>query len=435
MKNLKGIVFGFIAMVAMIGGVSAADYTECKAPTNNYFIKNSDTTYKCEKLLSDALNAVKAGGEIVLLKDVTPYSDITINKDITFDLNGHTIDMAGQNKSITVEGANVTFKNGIIAETNNASGGHFKVDSSEKASTLTIADDVTVTGIGISSAFIKITDATNDTVVNVNGTWTLKNEIVDCDANDRKLVINLNADVTADDLQTNALVTTNQGASVVNVNGGSYTSNKTIFELTQGTLNISGGTIKSTSKSAIVVKEPTPGKSKLNISGGDISSSAKYSLHFDSGTSSKNGTYSISNGTFTSGTDAEGNQLPAIYIGSQGFLTNHPGIITGGTFTNGIVGDVQVEKGEMKYAAAATSILIAQGTPSTTENGTVIVGNSDDNQNDDQNQVVDGDNIGGATDSNEANPNTADVNLMTLVGTILVGLVGFAYTMKNRLFN
>ncbi len=35
----------------------------------------------------------------------------------------------------------------------------------------------------------------------------------------------------------------------------------------------------------------------------------------------------------------------------------------------------------------------------------------------------------------EANPNTADINLMTLIGMILVGLVGIIYTMKNRLFN
>ncbi len=426
MKNLKGIVFGFIAMIAMIGGVSAVDYTECNSIKDaKFYVKGSDsTTYSCQTTITNALSNAKAGDEIILLDDYSPAAAHDLTGDVIIDLNGHKLTLT---KALTVRGANVTIKNGTI----NAAGQMLKVDSSSDESTLTIADNVKVEGNNQNVAFIKVINATKKTEINVNGTWSLKNEIVDCDSvADKNLTINLNATVEGD----KTLVTLDAGTSTVNVLGGSYVSAQTVFSLTNGTLNISGGTIKSTGGSSIVINNPNSGKSALNITGGDISTTAtgKYSLYFGSGSSSTNATYSISYGTFTSGKDNDGNQLPAIYIGSQGFLTNHPGIITGGTFTNAIVGNVQVENGKIKYASAATNILIAEGTPSTEDNGSVIVGTSNT---DDQNQVIDEDNVGGTTDSGEANPNTADVNLMTLVGTILVGLAGLAYTAKRRLFN
>ncbi len=424
MKNLKGIVFGFIAMVAMIGGVSAQE--ACNG--QNYHVKGVDDTYACANTLVDAIKNVPNGGEIVLLNESQPGSAITIDKDVTIDLNGHKMNLTN---TLTVKGANVTIKHGTLT----AAAAKLIVDSSEKASTLTIANDMTVTGTGGSSAFIKVLDATKDTVINVNGEWTLKNEIVDCTRNDKKLVINLNANITANALQTNALVSIDQGSSIVNVNGGSYVSSKMAFELVKGTLNINAGTIEA-KEHAIYVKSTSADPSALNIAGGVITSTGAntYSVRFSSsGSGNARGTYKFTGGTFTSGQDGNGNQLPAISIGDPTFLTNHPKMISGGSFTKAIVGDVPVENNLNMLASAAEKILIGDAGTSEDENGNVIVGTP--NTNDDQNQVIDGDNIGGTTDSGEANPNTADVNLMTLVGTILVGLAGFAYTMKNRLFN
>ena len=144
-----------------------------------------------------------------------------------------------------------------------------------------------------------------------------------------------------------------------------------------GTLNIKGGSLTANSGNAIDVEKPSKQDSTttLNISGGTIVAKAvgTYALHFGSGTGAETGTYSITDGTFTSGKDKNKKQLPALFIGSQTFLENHPAIISKGVFTGAIVGDVETNATTKTYtrAAAATKILVGNATVSE-KDGVVI---------------------------------------------------------------
>ncbi len=342
------------------------------------YLDHGNGTYTCGNNVTNALNSLEENenGELVLLKDMVIGGPVNITKDITINLNGHklTTPVTGT-QNVTVKGANVTIKNGKLDLIANQ--GHIVVDSSEKASTLTIASDVTVNATYYATSAIQIANASNTTVVNINGTWTVKHEIVACSNGlDEKLTVNLNANVKATDLQSDYLVAVDAGTSTVNVLGGTYTSNKSVFMVKNGTLNVKGGDLTANGGHAIVVEKPGQNlTTTLNISAGNITTKTdgKYALYFGSGTGEETGTYSITGGTFTSG-KKDKKQLPALYIASQTFLANHANMISGGSFTGAIVGDVQTDAATDTWtrSAAATAILVGNAT-TTTENGVVTV--------------------------------------------------------------
>ena len=345
--------------MSLVTVFAAGSTAEC---SKNFYVKLGDNNYTCTDLTSDALNAtVKEGTviEIKVMKDFDATTKITLNKDITYDLNGHTMTFksSGQYKA---SGANVTFKNGKVVVESGATENVFAVDSSAKASTLTL--DVTVESEA-TKPIVKVSDATKATVVNVNGKWTVANELVDCDnGQDKNLTVNLNANVTAEDL-TGALVTLDAGESVVNVIGGSYTSNQTVFEVKNGTLNVKGGNITSTEGNTIVVNTPDPSyKNALSITGGKVVSKEGYSIEFATIADAKTGKYAISGGEFTSGLDEDDKQLPAIHTTAWNFLENHKAMITKGTFTGSVIGDVMIGEKVYKEAAAAAKILVGNAT-------------------------------------------------------------------------
>ena len=399
----------------MVGGVKAA---ECE---NGFFVKSEDgTQYACATSFKNAVKEAKENETIVMMKEeFTPNDAITITKNITIDLNGNTLKIASQD--ITVEGANVTIKNGTIETSSDK---QLKVDSSKKVSTLTIADDVTVNSTSTSNAVIQVSDSTNNTEVNVNGTWTVQAELVDCD-DGKNLTVNLNAKVTGDLTSKTALITLDGGTSIVNVNGGSYSSNKGVFVLEKGTLNVTNGNITAEGNHAIIVKSTKDDASTLNIAGGNITATGqdKYALYFAGSAGNEKGTYSITDGTFTSGKDAEGNKLTAIKIDSKVFLENHPGMITGGTFVGGIVGDTP-SGDRTTYAAVASKQLVAEGIAMVTENGQVVVGTTNGNQSEQTEEPT-------APESQEATGNTADAknpgtsdNFMSLVSLVSASAAG-----------
>ena len=340
-----------------------------------YYVDYSGRQYQCFDNLRDAVADVKANetAEIVLVdgKTFNVTDNVLINRNVTINLNGQTVTFAGG--SWTVKGVNVTVKNGTISTGYTSS---IKVNAEEKATTLTFTNDVKVESASTAGhnvgAVVKVEDATKAAVVNINGEWDVKNELVDCDPGKNKnLTINLNAKVTADDLKTAALVSLDAGTTTVNVNGGSYTTNKYVFELTNGTLNVNGGDLESTANSTIVVEDPT-GKytNALNIKGGDVVSKAAYAIWFNG----SKGTYKITDGTFTSAKNADDEQLPALYIRNINFLANHKNMITGGHFTGSIVGDVK-EGTRITKAAAAQADLVGNATVSE-KDGVVTVGGS-----------------------------------------------------------
>ena len=332
-----------------------------------YYMTLNDGTVACSNGWGTDLAKIEDGesATIVMLKDYTETNAITFDKNITFDLNDHVFTING---SVTVKGANVTIKNGTI----NAANERILVDASQKETTLTIAKDVTVENSGSVTApsVVKVTSATKATTVNINGTWEVGNEIVNCAQTPREvLTVNLNAKVTGT-LSSGALLKLDAGNSVVNVNGGTYTSNKRVFTLVNGTLNINtGATLKATGDSAIVVEaantETLP--QVLNIAGGDITSTKRESVWFNG----SKGTYKITDGTFTSGKDAKGKYLPALHINNPEFLEEHKGMITKGNFKGSIVNEVAVGTNEYKTAAEAAKILVGNATVSE-KDGVVI---------------------------------------------------------------
>ena len=357
--------------------VSAADSTAESCKDHWYYVDYSGRQYQCFDSLQTAVNSVKDDetAEIIFRKDFTFdfKSSVKINKNVTLNLNGQTAIM-DDGGIWTVEGANVTVKNGTIDTTKHTQ--DIVVNSKDKASTLTFDNDVTVKGALSANSVIKIDDASEKTVVNINGNWTIANEIVACNpGKDEDLTINLNATVKATNLAaSNALVVLDAGKSVVNVNGGSYTSNAYVFKVTNGTLNVNAGTIKATGRlDAIYVTDPTGSyTNSLTIAGGKISSESNvYEAIWFDGTK---GTYKISGGTITSGKDEEGKQLPALHINNINFLENHKNMITGGNFTGAIVGDVK-EGTRITKAEKAIADLVGNATVSE-KDGVVTVGGS-----------------------------------------------------------
>ena len=347
----------------------SADNSTVESPkecTNDtLYVDHGNGTYTCTSDILAALDSIQTGerAELVLLKDkvIGSTSIVEIKKDVTINLNNHKLTTA-TGKNLKIVGANVTIKNGTIVLVD--SNGRIEVDSSDKASTLTV--DATVQGGFTGASAIYVSDATNTTTVNVRGNWTVINEIVACEPNKAdKLTVNLDADVTATALQgTQALINLDAGNSVVNVNSGTYKSNNRVFIVKNGTLNVNGGTVKATgSATAIWVQEPSTNYTNaLNVNGGLVtsSSSAEEAIWFD-GTK---GTYSFNGGTVTSGKDTDNKQLPALHIRNAQFLNDHKGMIKKGTFTGSIVGNVEIGKDTYKAAKDAASDLVGNATVS-----------------------------------------------------------------------
>ena len=415
MKNLKLFVFALCAVLLSVVTVNADSIQAKDVCSNNqnatYYVEYGNNNFECTNDFNAILHNANAKGvasEVILLKDHAFGDAVTIENDLTINLNGHKLTTAAGGKNFTVKGANVTIKNGKLDLLSGDSA--IYVDSSAKASTLTIADDVTVKATFTGVSAIIVNDASNTTVVNVNGTWTVVNEIVSCsNGKDEKLTVNLNANVKATNLTgTNFLVAVDAGTSIVNVNGGTYTSNKAAFDVKNGTLNIKGGTITAKGDNAILVHEAgsdsdgEPYNAVLNVTGGEIiaTMAGKYSVYFQVGSGKTTGSYKISGGKFTSGKDSEGNQLPALYINDPDFLDNHANMITNGQFTGSIVGNVTVGGTVYKKAAAAAAILTGNA-KTTNANGVVTVGGKDE-----------GTSKPGAKPGDEPAPNTFDAGLV-----------------------
>ncbi len=347
--------------------VSAAEGPEesCK---NNYFYVNysGNKQYKCFDDLSNAADSVEDDetAEIVFVKGKTFnfVSNETIKSNVTLNLNKQSVTFSG-NGVWQVEGANVTIKNGTLDMVPNSVAGRIKVNGADKATTLTIAKDVTVKGDRDELYVVEVTDATEKTVVNINGKWEgLVGELINCTANKAdNLTVNLNATVKG----ASSLVILDAGKAVVNVNGGNYetTGDSATFILQNGTLNINAGTVKAASNSTIWVKEADEDYTNaLTIKGKEteiISEDDVYEAIWFDGIK---GTYSIADATVTSGENAKGDRIPALHVPNKEFLEKHPGMVKSGTFKGALVGDVKGDDGLLVKASEAEKDLVGNAT-------------------------------------------------------------------------
>lgn len=104
-----------IALLSDIEKVKSEMKSYVDALLKNYTLKSDE----------DIAKIVKAGGDVVLPKDIKAESGYTLTKNANIDLNGHALDAVSNgnygDNIIIGNGANIVLRNGVIKEADNAS--------------------------------------------------------------------------------------------------------------------------------------------------------------------------------------------------------------------------------------------------------------------------------------------------------------------------
>lgn len=188
--------------------------------------------------LKEAINESNDGDTIKVLSSVSLNKGLTLNKDITIDLGGNTIESKGMLFDIY---SKVTLKNGIFRGTEFAKAGA-TIWLNKKAS-LFVEKDATidVTSNGTSSFDIGFWTDCDGATLTVNGTLKGENGVTvngNILANNTVNIDGATIDVTGHGLYLAGVATTN--ISNTNINAGS-----TAIEIRAGKLNIKDGTYTS----------------------------------------------------------------------------------------------------------------------------------------------------------------------------------------------
>lgn len=114
--------------------------------------------------LIDAINGSTSGDTIIIEEDLTQSTSVTINKELTIDLNGQTITSGVSNKTlITVtNGGNLTIRDGT-----NTDGGFYTTNSEY------IIDTETGSDLTIESGFFHMKDVFNCDIIGIKGNGTI----------------------------------------------------------------------------------------------------------------------------------------------------------------------------------------------------------------------------------------------------------------------
>ncbi len=437
LKNLLGLSLISVVAFAIMGNASAAtvnSISACSADTNQAYAKISSNQYSCYQYLANAVGdtTLEDGSTIVLLKDVEEtvnnlvFSSDTA-KNITLDLNGHSLKM-GNDKAIQVtDNINLTIKNGKLGALTGATS-LIVLKNTGATAGLTIAKDVTVNGTNLSHAVINGALMSKKATVNINGTWEkIDHEIMDCTASPAfsaatgtVLTLNVNAKVSGN----GQIFGVDAGHTTLNITGGEYTTTTgSVINLTNGIVNIEDGKFTAEADHTIQVAQTGTDagvNTELNIEKGTFTTTGegKYSLYFGI---SNLGDFSISGGTFTSGKDGK-EQLAAIGISDWDFIAKQEDIITGGKFTYAVVDDVPYADGKFYTSEGATASLVKGDYA--TENGVVIVGKTDTTTTDPE-QTGD--------ETTEKNPQTYD-GIMSYVTLAISSLGALGFATKKVLF-
>ena len=287
--------------------------------------------------------------------------------------------------------------------------------------------------------------------INMNGNWDVERYAVKVNGNvayttNTYLLSTVNVTAGTYDAEGTALYAS--GYAKWNVSGGTISGGQAV-QVNNGVVKITGGTFTADgpnagkvghaedSGAAIIVVSKTSGgygtadHINLNIEKGKFTSENDYAIRI-TGTNVEQGEFAISGGEYKSGTDLEtGKALPAMIIADNtAFLDENEGMITGGTFVNGIIGDFK--KADNTYMAASDviaklvngDVTVADGNTSVDDNkGEENQGNTENNGSENQG------NQGGT--ENVKNPETND-NILVYAGLGLVSLASVAFTAKKR---
>ena len=232
-----------------------------------------------------------------------------------------------------------------------------------------------------------------------------------------------------------------KGSQAVTVRSGKVDISGGTFEATTSTNG--AGTHDGSSNHAIAIlgNEAVAGNSSYNdpkyidvkISGGAFTAKTDDSYAIYIGEINDDTKLAISNGTFTSGKDSvEETQLPAMFINTnslQTMLEKHDDIITGGTFTGGLVDEIEYDG--KKYEPADVQAKLVKGEVNTEGGNTTVGTPSDEGQQPGSTEPgTTGDGNQGSTE-NVKNPETND-NILVYAGLGLVSLASVAFTAKKR---
>lgn len=226
--------------------------TDGKVVEKVYVASIGDKKYET---LKEAIDASKDGDTVNVLTDLSLDKGLTLNKDITIDLGGNTIESKGTLFDIY---SNVTLKNGTYKGINFTSAG--ATIWLNKNASLNVEKDATidVTSNGTSSFDIGFWTDCDGASLNVKGTLKGENGITVNGMIETDNTVNIDGatiDVTGHGLYLAGVATTN--ISNTKINAGS-----TAIEIRAGKLNIKDGTYTSASEF-----KTSPNKSGTTVDG------------------------------------------------------------------------------------------------------------------------------------------------------------------------
>lgn len=271
------------------GSLTTTEDGKVTVQANYYAAKVGETKYTS---LSDAINAAATESTVKILNDVntSSVSYVINNKNLTFDLNGKTINAKN---FVASSNANLTFKDETVTAepvvddnyniTYNA-GTFYGELFAENGGVITIESGKYIDKSNLLLNAIGDKTGANEikSTVNVNGGY-LESQESTVTARYKGATININGGVmTAKD---NAVVAGNGsiglGGTTININGGTMIGHIQtegyvacgVYHPQNGTLNISGGKIVALGGAGIVMRS-----GQLNQTGGEVIATGDASL-------------------------------------------------------------------------------------------------------------------------------------------------------------
>ena len=202
--------------------------------------------YRYFENIQDAVASIENSGAITLLKDITLAERLNISKEISINLDGHTISIEGNVARITAkDNAVVSIHNGTIKN------GEYALQAQDNAH-LNVESDVNIFANGYG---IAVWDSAE---VNFNGNITVYGDafgITGCGdtktQGETNTIINVFGTITAE--EGGAIYHPQIGT--LNIYSGAILKGKSIVGMKAGTLNVYGGTLEATGEKKAPVQE------------------------------------------------------------------------------------------------------------------------------------------------------------------------------------
>lgn len=390
--------------------------------------------------LEEAYTAAVDGDTIVLQEDVVLEDTLVVSKDITINLNNHSIEK--DSNVINVDGGSLVLSGtGTIKETAPDNAGVKLYGSTDSSVTdysyLSVGEDVTIEAW--SPVFISVKNSKAYGVkVDVYGALIGKRDLANAEAGGLYVngqikdktnypVINVydNAKIDSDGVGLFL-----EGYSKVTVGKATITSTASGVAIKSGILTLNGTIVKATGAyenpsdnsngvnavgAAIQIEsnDSYAGGIEININGGSyesVNNSAIVEYLASTKTETDVEKIAITDGKFKA---AEGKD---VIIVSDEFKLDNTKFITGGT-----------------YSSSVKEFLVAGLTEGNKDNNYQVV---------DPTEVSEDTNDGEEAEKEEEpkkdetkNPDTADINIVALIFVLVSGVIGLGLTLRKRKFN